>query len=157
MQAKQYLKELKRLDTCINQKLQEKSALYTHTGTSRSGQERVQASGDADRMPDLIQRIVNLEAEINRQIDTFVDLKHQIINQIQTLESETFLALLFKRYVEFKSLEQIAVEMHYTYPYVRKLHGYALREFQRVWEDAVAAYETTLTERGDTKEHPGVL
>lgn len=157
MQAKQYLKELKRLDTCVNQKLQEKSALYTRTGTSWSGQERVQASGDAGRMPDLIQRIVSLEAEINRQIDTFVDLKHQMIDQIQALESETFVALLFKRYVEFKSLEQIAVEMHYTFPYVRKLHGYALREFQRVCGDAIAAYETALTERRNTKEHPGVL
>ena len=37
MQAKQYLKELKRLDTCINQKMQEKAALYTSTiGAART-------------------------------------------------------------------------------------------------------------------------
>ena len=67
-------------------------------------------------------RILDLEAEIDKEIDGFVNKKHQIINQIQ---------VLFKRYVEFMRLEVVAVEMGYTYQYTRDLHGNALRNFER--------------------------
>lgn len=158
MQAKQYLKELKRLDICINQKLQEKAALYTSTiGAVRMDKGQVRTSSNGDTMPGLIQRIIDLEAEINEEINSFADQKHTIINQIQALSNETYVSLLCKRYVEFKRLEEIAAEMNYTYPYARKMHGYALTEFQRVHEDAIATYEAVLEERRNTKEHSDVL
>lgn len=145
MQAKQYLKELKRLDTCINQKMQEKAALYTSTiGAARTDKDRVQTSSTGDTMPDLIQRISDIEAEIVKQIDDFATQKHIVINQIQGLKNKTYVSLLYKRYVEFKSLEEIAVEMVYTYQYTRRMHGYALAEFQRVHENVIAAYEAAL-------------
>ena len=34
--------------------------------------------------------------------------------------------------------------MNYTYQYTRRMHGYALAEFQRVHEKAIVAYEATL-------------
>ena len=136
MQAKQYLKELKRLDTCINQKMQEKAALYTSTiGAARTDNDRVQTSGTGDTMPDLIQRIIDLEAEIDKEIDNFVSKKHKIINQIQALANETYISLLYKRYVEFKRLEEVAVEMNYTYQYIVELHGHALKQFQHLHAD----------------------
>lgn len=145
MQAKQYLKELKRLDTCINQQLQEKAALYTSTiGAARTDKDRVQTSGSGDMMPELIQRLLDLEAEIDKEIDNFADQKRKMIRQIQGLKNETYVSLLYRRYVEFKSLEEIAVEMNYTYQHTRRMHGYALAEFQRVHEDAIAAYEAAL-------------
>ena len=145
MQAKQYLKELKRLDTCINQKMQEKAALYTSTiGAARTDKDRVQTSGSGDMMPELIQRLLDLEAEIVKEIDNFADQKRKMIRQIQDLRNETYVSLLYRRYVEFKTLEEISVEMNYTYQYTRRMHGYALAEFQRVHEKAIAAYEAAL-------------
>lgn len=145
MQAKQYLKELRRLDTCINQQLQEKAALYTSTiGAARTDKDRVQTSGSGDMMPELIQRLLDLEAEIDKEIDNFADQKRKMIRQIQDLRNETYVSLLYRRYVEFKTLEEISVEMNYTYQYTRRMHGYALAEFQRVHEKAIVAYEATL-------------
>ena len=145
MQAKQYLKELKRLDTCINQKMQEKAALYTSTiGAARTDKDRVQTSGSGDMMPELIQRLLDLEAEIDKEIDNFADQKRKMIRQIQDLRNETYVSLLYRRYVEFKTLEEISVEMNYTYQYTRRMHGYALAEFQRIHEKAIAAYEAAL-------------
>lgn len=145
MQAKQYLKELRRLDTCINQQLQEKAALYTSTiGAARTDKDRVQTSGSGDMMPELIQRLLDLEAEIDKEIDNFADQKRKMIRQIQDLRNETYVSLLYKRYVEFKTLEEISVEMNYTYQYTRRMHCYALAEFQRVHEKAIAAYEAAL-------------
>jgi len=140
MTAKRYLAELKRMSTCIEQKEAEKQALYSASlGSSMSDRERVSGSSE-DKMPDTVGRIVELEAEIDHQIVAFLGLKHTIIDQIQALDNENFIAVLHKRYVEFKRLEEIACEMNYTYQYTRELHGRALQKFYRQYEMVIAAY-----------------
>lgn len=134
MKAKEYLQQLQRLDTVINQKIKEVHDLRLQA-QSGSGldysKERVQSSpsGDAPFVKPIC-RIIDLEAEINAEIDKFVDEKHKIINQIQGLKNSDYISLLFKRYVEFKSLEKICVEMNFSYDYIKHLHGYALQDFE---------------------------
>lgn len=134
MKAKEYLQQLQRLDTVINQKIKEVHDLRLQaqsTGGIDYSKERVQTSpsGDAPFVKPIC-RIIDLEAEINAEIDKFVDEKHKIINQIQGLKNSDYIALLFKRYVEFKSLEKICVEMNFSYDYIKHLHGYALQDFE---------------------------
>lgn len=134
MKAKEYLQQLQRLDTVINQKIKEVHDLRLQaqsTGGIDYSKERVQTSpsGDAPFVKPIC-RIIDLEAEINAEIDKFVDEKHKIINQIQGLKNSDYIALLFKRYVEFKSLERICVEMNFSYDYIKHLHGYALKDFE---------------------------
>ncbi len=157
MTAKAYLSELKRLDACIRQKRMEKAALYESSVRSTAAEQERVVSMPEDRMPALMARIEKLEREIDRQAERYLARKHAIIDQIHRLEDEAHIELLFKRYVEFKRLEKIAVEMHYSYRYVRKLHGDALTAFQRLHGVAIADYEQTLDERGNTKEHLSVL
>lgn len=139
MKAKEYLQQLQRLDTVINQKIKEVQDLRLKscsTGSIDYSKERVQSSpsGDASFM-NTIGRIVDLEAEINDEIDKYCNDKHKIINQIQGLQTVNHIALLYKRYVEFKKFETIAVEMNFTYQYAIELHGYALQEFERTYEN----------------------
>lgn len=134
MKAKEYLQQLQRLDTVINQKIKEVHDLRLQA-QSGSGldysKERVQSSPSRDApFVKPICRIIDLEAEINAEIDKFVDEKHKIINQIQGLKNSDYISLLFKRYVEFKSLEKICVEMNFSYDYIKHLHGYALQDFE---------------------------
>lgn len=134
MKAKEYLQQLQRLDTVINQKIKEVHDLRLQaqsTGGLDYSKERVQSSpsGDAPFVKPIC-RIIGLEAEINAEIDRFVDEKHKIINQIQGLKNSDYISLLFKRYVEFKSLERICVEMNFSYDYIKHLHGYALKDFE---------------------------
>lgn len=138
MKAKEYLQQLQRLDTVINQKIKELGDLRLKsksTGAIDYSKERVQTSpsGDAPFVK-LIGRIVDLEEEINAEIDRYVDEKHKIINQIQGLKNSDYISLLFKRYVEFKKFETIAVEMNFTYQYVLNMHGYALKEFESAYK-----------------------
>lgn len=143
--AKQYLKELKRLDTSIQSKMQEKKDLYFGTvGAIRMDKEQVQASGSNDMIPNLIERVAALEQEINREIAVFVDRKHEIIAQINMLTNETHVSLLLKRYVEYKRLEEIAAEMGYTYKYVSRIHGYALQEFEKTFENSIENYASQM-------------
>ncbi len=77
-----------------------------------------------------VSRIIDLEAEINNEIATFVGEKHKIINQIQGLKNTDYSSLLYDRYVKYKSLEQICVDMNFSYDYIRHMHGYALKDFE---------------------------
>lgn len=135
MKAKEYLQQLKRLDTLIDQKIKELDELRSMStvGAVDYSTERVQSSHSQDApFVRIVHKIIELEQEINSEIDTFVDKKHRIINQIQKLKNPDYISLLFKRYVEFKKFETIAIEMNYTYQYILNMHGYALKSFEEI-------------------------
>lgn len=145
MNAKEYLQQLQRLDTVINQKIKEVQDLRLKAGSAGGvdySKERAKKSfsGNAPFVK-LIGRIVDLEAEINNEIDAFVDEKHRIINQIQALNNSKYIEILYKHYVEFKRLEAIAIEMNFTYQYVVELHGHALKSFQKTYENLLKTYD----------------
>ena len=103
---------------------------------NQCSKDKVQTSPSGDTpFVKLIGKIADLEAEINAEIDSFVNEKHKIINQIQSLKNADYISLLFKRYVEFKKFEIIAIEMNFTYQYVLELHGCALREFETTYKN----------------------
>ena len=139
MKAKEYLQQLQRLDTMINQKIKELGDLRLMSqsvGGIDYSKEPVQSSpsGDAPFVKPVL-RMIELEQEINAEIDRFVDEKHEIINQIQALQNPKHIDILYKHYVEFKRLEIVAVEMNFTYQYIVELHGTALKEFQLTHEN----------------------
>ena len=135
MKAKEYLSQLQRLDTIVNQKIQERADLraqLTSISSPDLSKDRVKGgklpgeSGFADR----IVKLLSLEEEIDRDTDAFIDLKHKIIGQIHNLHNAEQMKVLYKRYVEFERFEQIAVDLHYSIRNIYKIHGYALKEFQ---------------------------
>ncbi len=153
MQVKHYLRELKRLDTCIRHKMQEKETLYNPLRAANTDGMKIQVSHDGDSMSNLLLRIEAIENRINAKIDEYAGLKDKIIDQIHGLSNEIFVDLLYRRYVEFERLEEIAVDMNYAYDYIRRLHGHALQEFERRYSTEIAAYEKEVAE----KSHSDVL
>ena len=137
MTAKEYLQQLHKLDIIIQQKLQERSDLQKMSvsiGSFDYTRERVQTSPSNDAtFVKTVDKIVAIETEIDNMINHFVDQKHKMINQIQGLQNDKYMDVLYKYYVENKRLEQIAVEMNYTYQYVRELHGLSLQEFETTY------------------------
>jgi len=119
MTAKEYLGQLKCLNICIEQKMAERQALYTTAGTSAP---------------------LELSREIAWQTIELLKRKHKIIDQIQGLKRDNHITVLYKRYVEYKSLEKIADEMGYTYQHIRRLHGGALQAFERMYKAEIQAY-----------------
>ena len=93
--------------------------------------ERVQTSPSVDSIPNEVIRRAELEADISRKIERFLQLKHKIINEIQSLDNAVYVSIMYKRYVEYKSLEEIAVEMNYSYRQIKRLHGLALLDFKK--------------------------
>lgn len=146
MTAKEYLRQLKVLDVKINQKLVEILALrasLTSISAVKTTEEMVQggsASNDAGFVRTLA-KIDEMEREVDSEIDRFVDAKHKIINQIHELTNPLHIEILYKKYVEFKSLELVSVEMNYTYQYIVEVHGYALKEFQKKFAILLKTYD----------------
>ena len=128
---KEYLRQLHRLELCIEQRQEELNRLRELIGSHAIDYgERVQTSPSADSIPNEVIRRAELEADISRKIERFLQLKHKIINEIQSLDNAVYVSILYKRYVEYKSLEEIAVEMNYSYIHINRLHGYAFLEFK---------------------------
>lgn len=129
---KEYLRQLHRLEVCIEQRQEELNRLRELIGCNAIDYgERVQTSPSADSIPNEVIRRAELEADISRKIERFLQLKHKIINEIQSLDNAVYVKILYMRYVEYKSLDEIAEKMNYSYRQVLRLHGTALKEFRK--------------------------
>lgn len=134
MKAKEYLKQVELLDVKIRQKKIELAGLKeeaTCTGAFDYSAEKVQTSAKADSMSKKVAKYVDLENEIHEDIERFTELKHKVIGQIHMLDDTKYINVLFKKYIEYKGLKEISKELGYSYDHIRRVHGWALLEFQR--------------------------
>lgn len=140
MQAKEYLNRIGRCDAHINSKIAEVEALYAMVTriTPAMKQDVVSGGGSEDKMGNAVARIVDLKEEINREIDTYVDMKREASMLLDKLENPLHYKVLHKRYILGETFEQIATEIRYTYRWVQKLHGRALQKFQKVLDAHVS-------------------
>ena len=130
MTNKAYLSQARHLDTRIKSKLQQVDSLNelaTNCSMTLTGMPR-NPSASNSRMAEAITKIIDLQNEINRDIDTLVDLKREIMGVIKAVANPDFQTLLEKRYLCFLSWEKIAVDMGYDLRDVHKLHTQALEE-----------------------------
>ena len=129
---KEYLRQIRLFDICIRQKEAELAAMRSELENMSAAVtgERVQTSAK-DKMSEKVSHIVDLEKQIIQDKEKFLHMKDRIINEIQGLDNSVYVDILYKRYVEYKQLEEIAVEMNYSYRQVLRLHGFALQEFKR--------------------------
>ena len=135
--AKQYLDQLRVIDTKINQKMEELADLMTaatSTGAIDYSKDRVQTSPQ-NAQENRICKYVDLDAEINREIDEFVDIKHRGTKEIQELNVDYYIKILFKVYVQYKTVKDAANEIGLSYQYVRDLHKKALEAFEELHTD----------------------
>lgn len=133
MTAKEYLQQLERADVIIEQKMKEQADLEELSKCVLAidyGKDRVSSSGTGDApFVNPVLKIVMLKQEINAEIDKYVDLKRKITGEIQSLQDPQFIKVLFKRYVEYKGFDKIAVELECSERNVYTIHGQALKDF----------------------------
>ena len=138
LSAREYLGQLEFLDTSINQDLERLNDMRINacsTGGIDYSDERVQTSPSGDSLCRQVTNYVAFDDEINAEIDRFVDAKNLIIKQIRGLHNNYFNPILFKVYVQFKTLKVASGEMGMSYQYVRNLHSAALTRFEEIYDD----------------------
>lgn len=133
MTTKQYLNQIARINRMINNKLAEIYQLKTMVCSISvsMNEDKVQTSQGNDILGNAVAKIIDLENEINKVIDAYIDKKEQIISQIDSIQDIMEYQVLFSRYIEFKTFEQISVDNNYSVRQILRIHGNALVEFEK--------------------------
>lgn len=74
----------------------------------------------------LIDKIVDIEAEINEKIDQAIDLRMKIQQMVDDIDDEREKLLMQYRYLDGMTFEWIAGEMYYSWKQIHRLHSKAL-------------------------------
>ena len=135
MNARQYLEQLEALDSKIQidkELLQEKKIKATGGGAIRYDKDKVQNSLVGSKMETDVCNYVDFEQTIELRIKKYEKAKEKIVDQIKALNVSAYIDILFKVYVQYKTLKVAGDEMGKSYKYVRDKHIEALKEFERV-------------------------
>lgn len=71
-------------------------------------------------------KIAELRESLIDKINHLAAVRIEIERAIGTVQDDTQRRLLRRKYINGLTLEQIAVEMHYSYVHTCRIHGYAL-------------------------------
>lgn len=128
-EARFYLEQAYRIDQRINCKIEQVSSLHNLATKANSTLTDMPGSPNRNihRMEDIIVKIVDLENEINHDIDMLVDLKSEIMQVIKKVDDLELQTLLEQRYLNFRTWEQIAVDMGYNVRHLYRMHDKALK------------------------------
>ena len=133
MTAKEYLRRVRHLDNTISAKLEQIETLHAQvTKTTTVLSDMPKAGGEQDKLAKTIAKIVDLKRRLRDEIEEYIELKEEAIRLIDSMSDGRHRLVLTYRYINGKTWEEIAVEMHYTYQWVHRLHGQALVEFEKV-------------------------
>lgn len=137
MEALEYLRQISKLDARIETKQAEARRLWEiATNITPVMQEAVVShSAGEGKVADAVAKITDLRQEINVDIDMLVDTRREINQLIEQLPSEKQYKILYKRYFEGKTWEQISSEMKCSYQWVHKLHKRALRNVGKLLKE----------------------
>lgn len=137
MKAQDFLRQVRKLDLQIQNKLIEKQqwrdvALGI---TANMDGERVQSSGAKSKMADAINKCIDVEAEIDCLVDKLIEVKKEVIQTIELLDSPTEYDVLHRRYIQFLSLQEIADHYRKDYGWATTTHGRALKSLQEILDE----------------------
>ena len=137
MTAKEYLKQISRMESFIDVKRQRLNALKdlaSNIGASAMDGMPKSPSKSSSPMADAVCKAIDLENEIKADEAKLQKRKVFMLDLIGTLENVDEQAVLIKRYFEHQSWENIAAELYYTTRWVYKLHGHALESLNHRFE-----------------------
>lgn len=134
MTAKEYLRQLKQIDNMINARMLERERLMTYATRMTPTMSHTKGAGGeaADRVSDTVEKMIELSSKIDSEIDRLVDLKNEARELIKQMQNENQKIVLSMYYLSNLTLEQVAENMGISCRWARILHGWALKEFEKI-------------------------
>lgn len=128
--AKEWLMRGWRLDQEITalQRTRDETWARVTSLTANSGGVVVQGYKEPHRYD----KLAELEEKIRGRLDALVEVKGDILAAIGQVEDSRYRTLLLERYIRYRTWEQIAVDMNYSYRQICRMHGEALAAIERV-------------------------
>lgn len=135
-----YLESIRMIDAQIECKLIEKKqwediALGI---TANMEGERVQSSGSKSKISNAVERIVDIEDEINSLIDKLIDTKKEVTQTIEKLQSPIQYKVLHMKYIQYDKYPEfwdIADRFGRDYSWATTVHGRALKSLGRILKE----------------------
>lgn len=133
MTVKEYLKEIRKMDAFIKNKLIEIQQLedMKYSITAQLENEAVQTSPNYDKLADLIAKIEELEEIIVNERSNMLDARRERIKVIEQLPDANQYDLLHMMYVQQKSLKEASIDIGIPYDTAKDIHGKALEYIRR--------------------------
>ena len=136
MKAQEFLQQLKKLDKMIENKLAEKEqwkSIATGTTAPANG-ERVQSSGNGQKLENAVIKFVDIEKEIDAYIDKLIAIKQDVISVIEQLNTREY-DLLHKMYVQYYSMQEIVEMYDKSESWFRTIHRSGLKKVQNILDN----------------------
>jgi DNA-directed RNA polymerase specialized sigma subunit len=130
--AKKYLNQARKLNTAINTKVEELHQLQLKASCVQSVAitERVMSSRDNSGNK-TIDKIVDLQNEINAEVAHLVDLQAEIRAKIANVYNLTYISVLTNLYINCLTIEKTAEKMGSDRSTICRWHGQALQVFRK--------------------------
>ncbi|MBQ5905911.1 MAG: hypothetical protein IIW88_08590 [Clostridia bacterium] len=138
MNADEFLSQIQKYDTLIDNKLSERQKLWCLATkiTVPTDREVVQTSGISDKVGNIAAKLVDLENEIDSIIDEYIDIQRECIGVIDRLADVPLqYIIIHKHYVQGKAFTEIEKEEHYSYPWIIKQRDKALRRVEEILQE----------------------
>lgn len=110
----------------LNEDLESMTVVISAIDTTK---ENVQSSNQSD-LSDSVLKINDIKEQISECMEKLNEYKQNVYKSLDSLKNTDQYNLMFKRYIQFKSWEEISVEMHFAIRYTYKLHGRCLKNLK---------------------------
>lgn len=87
-----------------------------------------------DKLGSSVAKIMDAESIVDEEIEMLIATEREVQKTIDAVKDKTLSELLYKRYINGKTFEMIAVEMNYSYRQTIRMHGTALLAVKDVLE-----------------------
>ena len=133
------MESIENLNDAINQKLSEADRLESAAMSISTATKdvNVMESCGGDKLGDIISRVIDMRKAADDLTDCFYDKKCDVERTLRQMENQGYADILYRRYILFKSIYQIATEEKMPYWKMKRLHVRALREFEKTQDIVV--------------------
>lgn len=139
MTAKEYLNRVRRQNYILKQTERELAEIQADILTIRASSllEHVSGSKNSDTADKYI-RLENYMEKVSTEWDKLIDMRNEAKGFIRAMPDPMQQAVLYARYINGEQWEDIAMNMHYSWKGIFKLHGQALRVFDQMYGDRLS-------------------
>ena len=125
-EKKTFLNQYHHLDCYINELIAERDRWFSIATSAPGRLSLVPFNGSKDRLQTAVDRIVEIERLLDKEIDRLCDLRKIILEGIAALTDYRFRRIITLKYIDGKTIEEMADEMAYSSKQVGRLHEQAL-------------------------------
>lgn len=139
MTAKEYLNRVRRQNYILKQTEKEMNEVRADILTLRASSlsEHVSGSKNSDTADKYI-RLEKYMEKVNAEWDKLIDMRNAAKDLIGAMPDPMHRAVLYARYINGQRWEDIAMDMHYSWKGIFKLHGQAMRVFDQLHGDKLS-------------------